>query len=132
MKNSKYSTTLLPVTLTQEEFDTKAHSLSILCKTINVEKDRAKEQAKANKDRIDLMETERMNLATVVRDRAEERQVECEDRYNFRERMVESVRLDTGEITGTRAMNISEYQEEMDLHATPTENAVAFKKTAEA
>ena len=71
-------------------------------------------------------------LATIVRDKAEERSIECVDRLVYSERQVVSVRLDTGETIATRAMTPSEYQQEMDLHAPVAENAVRFPKTAEA
>ncbi len=128
MKKTSRYTQSLPCPLTTEEFETKSKGLADLCKEINRAKDKAKEEAKMNKEAIDKMETTRFLLATIVHDKAEEREVEVEDKYNYREHMVESIRLDTGEIVGTRAMELSEYQSEMDLSA----NVAPFKKTAEA
>jgi hypothetical protein len=125
-KRSTYTQPLL-CPLSAEEFETKSKGLADLCKEINRAKDLAREEAKANKESIDKMEAQRTLLSTMVRDKAEARDVECEDRYSYTTREVHSIRLDTGEIIGTRAMELSEYQSEMDLSA----NVVSIgKKTA--
>jgi hypothetical protein len=130
MKSSKAYYRELPVPLSTEEYETKAKDLADLCKEINRAKDKAKEEAKFNKEAIEKLEGTWSSLATIVRDKAEERSVECVDRFRYDSREVESVRTDTGEIIGTRAMTPSEYQQEMDLHGTA--NSVRFPKTAEA
>ena len=117
MKNSDYNR-VLPVALTPEEFETKSKALADICKEINLAKDRAKTEAKMAKEAIDELESQRFQLATMVQDKMEERAVECYDAYNYNERMVESIRKDTGEVIGTRAMQLTEYQAEMDLHGT--------------
>jgi hypothetical protein len=122
----------LPVALSDEEFQTKSQGLADLCKEINRAKDRAKEEAKANKEAIDAMEIQRSKLATIVKDKAEDRPVECCDHFLYSSRMVETVRTDTGERIAVRAMRPDEYQEEMDLRANPADNVRPFGKTAEA
>ena len=117
MRKSSRFTQSLPCPLTPEEFETKSKGLADLCKEINHAKDKAKEEAKQNKEAIDKMETTRTLLSTIVRDKEESREIECEEKYNYRLHQVESIRLDTGEVFGTRAMELSEYQAEMDLHA---------------
>jgi hypothetical protein len=134
VKQSTYYKSL-PVILTAEEFETKSTQLADICKEIQTEKDREKTRAKSVKEAIEKKEYERANLADVVKDKCEDRSVECSDRYNFHQRMVESVRMDTGEVFATRAMELKEYQEEMDLRQNPL---VAFRtedsqaRTAEA
>lgn len=125
MKNSNYYKSL-PVTLTAEEFETKSTELADICKEIQLAKDQEKTRAKTAKEEIEKKEGTRANLASVVKDKSEDRSVECSDRYNYRERMVESCRMDTGEVFATRAMDLKEYQEEMDLRQNPL---VAFGRT---
>lgn len=118
MKSSKTYFRALPVDLTPEEFDTKSNDLADICQEINRAKDAAKEEARMNKEAIDKLEATRSKLAHIVKDRAEERQVECVDQHQYARHAVESVRMDTGEVIGTRAMTVSEYQEEMNLHGS--------------
>ncbi len=131
MKDSTYYKSL-PVVLTPEEFETKSTELADICKDINLAKDQEKTRSKLAKEAIEKQEAQRSKLATTVHDKAEDRSVECADRYNLREKMVESYRMDNGEVFATRAMDLAEYQQEMDLHANPLVAFDKMKKSAEA
>ena len=126
MKDEKKSTLSLPCALTQEEFDTKSHDLATVCQEITQKKVVAQGAARQAKEEIEVLEEYRHRLARVVKDRAEDRSVECVDRYDHSERMVRTVRLDSGETVKTRAMELHEYQEEMDLGLSVT----TYKKEA--
>lgn len=122
----------LAVALTPEEFETKSRDLAKICQEIGLKQYLQKAAAKAAKEEIERLEDERAKLASVVKDKAEYRDVDCVERFDHTRRMAITVRLDTGEEIAHRAMEIHEYQEEMDLHANPAGKSVRFPKTAEA
>lgn len=58
-------------------------------------------------------ELEARRLEYDVRDRSEERPVECEIVHNYEKSIVETVRTDTGEVVSTRPMLESERQRQL-------------------
>jgi hypothetical protein len=115
----------LDVRLTAEEYDTKSHDLAGLCQEIGLKVYLMKAATKTAKEAIEKLEDQRAKLATQVKDRVEYRDVECVDRYDFIHKQIVTVRLDTGEDIGRRAMELIEYQEEMDRHGNVTAGAGA-------
>lgn len=128
--NESKITISLPCDLQQEEYETKSHDLAGLCQEINAKKAAASFAAKQAKEEIEKMEERRQRLAEIVRSKQEYRSVECVERFDYVDRLARTVRLDTGETVKTRAMELHEYQEQMDLHATPiSDKAVPFSKS---
>jgi len=132
MKKEKKSTQSPPCALTAEEYESKSHDLAGLCQEISSKKAEASFAAKQAKEKIEELDAWRSSLAQVVRTKQEYRSVECVDRYDHAEKLVRTLRTDTHETVSTRAMELHEFQEEMDLHANPAmggaENSTPFDK----
>lgn len=98
----------LPVRLTTDELLLRSDELA---KTIRErdEAERAMKSAQATaKRKIDLLELDITRLAEVVRDRQENRPVEAREIKNWDRLTMDTIRLDTGEIVGSRSMSPSE------------------------
>jgi len=133
MKTESKIVERLACALTPEEFDTKSHDLAGLCQEVAAKKSDAQWKAKRAKEEIEELESRRQDIAQIVRNREEYRDVECVQRFDYVDHLVRTIRLDTGETVKTRAMELHEYQEEMDLHAlvmSTAENAVPLRKSA--
>ncbi len=108
--------------LKQDELLTKGDELSTICQEINELEYKKSAQAKRLKEEIDVLEEKRYKLAGIVKSRQEYRDVECQEKFDYVRREVVTIRLDTGEIVASRAMDLHEYQIEMDLHENPAES----------
>lgn len=94
----------LPTELTQDEFNVKARELAATHEAIALERETQKETRTELKRRMEELEQKRSHLARIVRDRREDRLVEVEEHANYARGVVEFVRLDTGEVYGTRPL----------------------------
>jgi hypothetical protein len=98
----------LPVRLTTDELLLRSDELA---KTIR-ERDEAERNMKAAqataKRKIDTLELDIARLAEIVRDRQENRPVEVHEIKNWDRLTMDTIRLDTGEIVGSRSMSPSE------------------------
>lgn len=111
------NTQSLPVRLTTDELLMRSDELA---KKIH-ERDSAEREMKsaqgAAKRKIDVLELEIGRLAEVVRDRQEDRPVEVRELKNWARLTMDTVRLDTGEIVGSRSMSRSERNDELPFAA---------------
>lgn len=107
--------------LLKEELISKGDELAQVTREINELEIKKQMEAKAIKEQIDKLNAMRLKLAEQVKSKTEERSVECEERFDFDKRLAMTVRRDTYEVVHTRAMTMGEFQEEMDLHMSPTE-----------
>ena len=102
------NTQSLPVRLTTDELLLRSDELA---KTIRErdETERAMKSAQATaKRKIDSLELDITRLAEVVRDRQENRPVEVREIKNWDRLTMDTIRLDTGEVVGSRSMSRSE------------------------
>lgn len=98
----------LPVKLTESEVAVRADELAEKVKALSDEREGAKATASAAKERIAEIETEVRELAYTVRNKTENRHVECREIRNEERRTMDIVRVDTGETVRYRAMTMNE------------------------
>lgn len=89
-----------------------------LAKETEGERDAAKERFKS---KLGGIETERDKLLRAVADRAEYRDVECEERESDKLLKVELVRTDTGAVIDEWPLSAEERQKDLDLHESSKE-----------
>jgi len=110
----------LPVRLTTDELLMRSDELA---KKIH-ERDAAEREMKsaqgAAKRKIDVLELEIGRLAEVVRDRQEDRPVEVTEVKNWLRLTMDTVRIDTGELVGSRSMSAYERNEALPFAADDT------------
>lgn len=107
----------LPVRLTTDELLLRSDELA---KTIRErdEVERAMKSAQSTaKRKIDTLELDITRLAEIVRDRQENRPVEVTEVKNWLRLTMDTVRIDTGEIVGSRSMSAYERNEALPFVA---------------
>jgi hypothetical protein len=117
MAETTVQTMMLPVALTHEEVFVRSQELSAAVsegEKKSAELETFVEQSKATKKRleteVEVLSLRVRHLATVVRSAREDRPVEIRRDYDYVAGKVETVRLDTGEIVGTRGLTDEERQ----------------------
>lgn len=98
----------LPVHLTTDELLTRAEGLAKAITERDVHVAAAKAAASSAKAKTDLLEKEVSRLATIVKERREDRPVDVTDIRNWERRTIDTIRLDTGEVVGYRSMTAAE------------------------
>jgi hypothetical protein len=106
-------TRMLPVRLNEEELLTKASLLSTKVHELAIEEDDQKDAKAAMKKRLDDLNREITDVARIVREKVEPRPVEVHESKNYARRIVEIVRVDTGEVVDSRPM--TEQERNVDL-----------------
>lgn len=105
----------LPCKLTESELKEFGRKLAVKCEDIAAEESRQKDQKSEMKARLDGMESERSILALVVRRQEEQRDVECEEEFNYESGKVTVSRTDTGEELRVRPMTNEERQQPLPV-----------------
>jgi hypothetical protein len=100
----------LPVTLTDEELKIRADQLASKVKEVNQLEAEKKVNASAFKEKIERVAGERDGLSTTVKERREDRPVECYWMENWKLYTMELVRSDTQERVDSRPMTHNERQ----------------------
>jgi hypothetical protein len=111
------NTQSLPVRLTTDELLMRSDELA---KSVRERDDaeRAMKSAQATaKRKIDLLDLDITRLADVVRERQENRPVEVTEFKNWRRLTMDTVRIDTGELVGSRSMSSYERNEALPFAA---------------
>lgn len=104
---------LLPCVLTEYEVTERGRLLSGVVKDLE-EIQEEKKQANARfKARIDSVTNEVQRLATVVKSGIESRMITVSNRLNAKDKTVESIRMDTGEVIYVRPATAHELQIEL-------------------
>lgn len=106
-------TRMLPVCLNEVELLTKAALLSAKVQELATEEDDQKDAKAAMKKRLDDLNRDITDIAKIVREKAEPRPVEVHESKNYARRIVEVVRVDTGEVVDSRPM--TEQERNVDL-----------------
>lgn len=122
----------LPCPLTDGEILHKA----LASADLGVEFERIDEEraasAKAYREALKDLRSRRRALDRAIRDRSEMRSVETRDIHDARRLAVDTIRLDTGEIIGSRAMTAAERQVEIPVPPPPAPPAPAAAPAVEA
>lgn len=108
---------ILPVKLTPDELRAKGEKLAELIGQAEVLKTEAKDKAKDYRETLEILSEETGHLASVVRAKAEDRDVECIVEKDFDRGVIETVRQDTMETVSTEPMS---EQDRQDVMAFPT------------
>ena len=101
---------LLRCDLTPEEIKDYGDRLARKCSEIDEIEDQKKAIMSDLKSRIDSANTEKSSLARKIQNKYEFRDVPCEIRKDYGLKLVQSVRLDTGEVINERTMTADELQ----------------------
>jgi hypothetical protein len=105
----------LPCKLTDAELKEFSRKLAVKCEDINAEESRQKDLKSEMKARLDGMESERTQLAICVRRQEEQRDVECDEAFDYELGKVTVTRNDTGEEIRVRAMTTEERQQSLPV-----------------
>lgn len=105
----------LPCQLTEQERLLKSEELVKRLEEKDGLEDRKKSSADDFKSLITAKECEARRLRREVSTGIEHREVECQEVFRFARNLVETVRLDTGEVVSSRAMRPEERQAAMDF-----------------
>lgn len=100
----------LPVRLSAAEVAQRADDMAVKLAAIGELEERRKNVAAEFKEQIDTLRTEVGLLARQVRERSEQRDVECDLLLDFEAGTAELVRRDTGEVLGSRPLSPAEKQ----------------------
>jgi hypothetical protein len=111
MEQSMDIVKILPVKLTKDELREKGEKLAELIGQAEALKTEAKDRAKDYRDQLEILSEETGHLASIVRAKAEDRDVECRVEKNFDRGVVETFRNDTGETVSTETLTEEERQE---------------------
>lgn len=118
---------ILPVTLTQAEFNERSHQLaSIGPRLVELRAD-FERQKKDFRDAEARLEAERWRLEEIVREKSEPREVPCQAVANLDEHRYKVHRLDTGELVpgASRSLTDADLQRSLGLDSEPEEKALA-------
>jgi hypothetical protein len=111
------NTQSLPVRLTTDELLMRSDELAKAVRERD-DAERAMKSASATaKRKIDLLDLDITRLADVVRERQENRPVEVTEVKNWRRLTMDTVRIDTGELVGSRSMSAYERNEALPFAA---------------
>lgn len=109
-------TRTLPVTLTDSELLERGDQLARAHQAVTDEEARQKTEKERMKDALGELEGAVRRLARIVRDKAEDRDVECRIVHDYLANAVQVVREDTGEVIESRAMSDHERQLGLPMH----------------
>lgn len=98
------TTMSLPVKLSEQELLIKGNELSKLLQDLETVEAQKKTANAGFKDEIDKLTEQISGLATIVREKKEYREVEVEERKNMDRMIMETIRLDTGEVVSYREL----------------------------
>jgi hypothetical protein len=105
----------LPVHLTDDEVRARGERIVALMQERTEADADAKRQRDAHKARVSDLDKTMTHLAHEVRTRTEHRDVEVKEAFDHDRGLVETVRLDTGEVVETRPMTARERQKPLDF-----------------
>ena len=97
-------TRFLKVPLSPDEVRARGEQLANILKSIDDTEATQKAEKERMKDAMNALTGQCHRLASIVRDGVEERAVEVEMRVDLGLRLVEEIRLDTGEVVSTRGV----------------------------
>ena len=109
----------LPVTLSKDEIDAFGRQNAREVENLLHATNEKKKSAAHHKDIIERLQAEVERLTAIVNTGQDERDVECEIEYDFRQNMAHITRNDTGEFVESRAMTYDERQLKMEFAEQP-------------
>jgi len=111
MSETMTTTERLPVKLNADEIEINARALGLAHAKKREVEDELSQAKTLAKQKIEALDTEISSRSRVAVTGEEERSVPVQLRKNFQRSVVETIRLDTMELVGTRPMNPSERQQ---------------------
>jgi uncharacterized protein YlxP (DUF503 family) len=111
----------LPCTLNESELVQRGGALAILLQDIAAAEEREKSRRSDEKGKIGAMKDKAALLRDIVANGSEPRQVGVQVIGYHDSQTVSTVRMDTGEILGTRAMTMKERQMPFDFIDAPAD-----------
>lgn len=123
MHDFKREDRLLPVKLTQDEFDSFTAKLVSLDRKIDSLEDEKKEVSRKITNNIKETKREKNVVRRIVEDRVETRDVRCEFRPDYKNHVMNVFRLDTEERVEQRGLTKSEIQLSLDIEKEKKENS---------
>lgn len=105
----------LACVLRDEELLKKGGDLATAVQDIATEENRQADIKASMKARLAEIEARRTQLAIAVSRKEEHRDVEVDIWHDYQRLVVQEIRRDTGEITGTRVMSESERQQNLPM-----------------
>lgn len=130
--NAATSTHSLPVQLTPEEVRIKGAEVAVLLGKRGSLVLAKKHATKVYADEIKEIDAKLDELAAVVRQGRENREVECREHLDFGERVARLKRLDTMEVISTRPLKNGELQGDFFKKQQPIKEVQPAKETSEA
>lgn len=111
----KINTESLPVPLTHDELRQRGEKLaSLLADRRRIEADLVKAKT-ATKSKLEQLDAEAMSVEEQIRERSERRPVEVMDLLDVERKVINRVRMDTGEVIYTRPAKFDDLQPELPL-----------------
>ena len=101
----------LPCLLTSQEKLVKGEELVKRLEEKEDLEDKKKKSADDFKGAISIKEFDVKRLARQIGTGIEHREIECRELFHFARNLVETIRMDTGEVIRSRAMRVEERQE---------------------
>lgn len=111
----KSYTAMLPVKLTEKEVQVRGSKLALTRQEAEQHTERSKALRAELIAKRDELDSEIGHLAKVVREKTEDREVECEVRMSKKDGCVDEIRLDTMEVIATRPIKDEEGQTGLDF-----------------
>jgi len=99
------ATRFLKCSLTDDEVKVRGQQLAAAVKEFNEEATEQKDRKAEMKEQLDEIESRIDQLARVVNEKAEQRDVVVEIRADLGLKLIEEVRTDSGEMLGSRTMS---------------------------
>jgi hypothetical protein len=103
----------LKVSLKREEIEERAERAAHLVAQRDLREEEIKEDTKRQKSALATIDGEIRSLSNQVRDKITYKDVPCERRYLYDEKLVKEIRLDTLEVVHERAMTEGELQRDL-------------------
>ena|SRR5690242_450287 len=114
---------LLPVPLTRDELLERGQSLAQVDSDLRAHNEYAESVKKELKSKEQAFASEAARLANIVRTKKEPRNVSVSTFARFERNVAEVVRDDTGEVIRSRALELTERQDMLDLDVPPPDEA---------
>ncbi len=110
---SKIYTRQLPVTITQDQFNTRSKELADELQAKADDEQNQRHVKAAWKNMLEAHDVRISTLRRIIKTGQETRDVECQDTKNLTEKIMETIRIDNGERVEYRALTEGELQREM-------------------
>lgn len=120
---------LLPVPLTRDELLDRGQQLAQVDSDLRAHNEFAESTKKDLKAKEQQFASEAARLANIVRTKKEPRQVKTQSIARWEQNIVDTIRIDTGDVIRNRPLEPHERQDILDLNQTPAVDPTAATGT---